>query len=212
MELTSSTAHGSSLTSNEHPSTATQPTINKSTITYSSYTTYTITSCQPTVTHCPLHQVTTELVTSTTTICPETTATYTLHQTLTCSSDSSPDSCPLGSTITTAVTVTATPLAPSERTIHAVPGCALCGAGVEESSSAVVSTSVALPTAAVKCRGPGCVGGGVWRGGNGTVTGTGVVVATPTKGVFTAGAARIGLTHLVGALVVRGAVLAVMGF
>ncbi|KAH7117505.1 hypothetical protein EDB81DRAFT_245436 [Dactylonectria macrodidyma] len=45
---------------------------------------YTITSCAPTVTNCPYGSVTTKVVTSTTLVCPQSTATYTLHQTVKC--------------------------------------------------------------------------------------------------------------------------------
>ncbi|KAK4035318.1 aspartic peptidase domain-containing protein [Parachaetomium inaequale] len=199
---TSSTAtstDGAKTSTTGHPSST-------STITTTTSTTYTITSCPPTVAHCPLSHVTTEVVTVTTAICPETTATYTFHKTLTCSAHDS-GSCPSGSTKTTALTVTVSPLPPTERTTHVVPGCtpgatgpsvcAQCGPAATQ----VTTLVAAAPTA-------GCVGcpspsGG--HKGNSTVTAT----VRPTGGVVTAGADRVGVMY--GVVVVMGGLMVVMG-
>ncbi|OIW28768.1 acid protease [Coniochaeta ligniaria NRRL 30616] len=60
-------------------SSTSPPTISKSTLTSTRTTTYTITSCAPEKTACHPGQVTTEVVTALTTVCPQTTGTYTLQ-------------------------------------------------------------------------------------------------------------------------------------
>ncbi|KAK3906135.1 aspartic peptidase domain-containing protein [Staphylotrichum tortipilum] len=178
----------------------TSATRTKTTITQTSTRTYTITSCPPTVTHCPANKVTTEVVTITTAVCPETTGTFTIHKTVSCSAGEA--GCPSGGSKTEAVTVTVTPLPPTERTTHVVPACtsgapgpsacAQCGPG-----SKPTTLAVALPTATLKCSAPGC------PAGNATVTTGGA--PKPTK-IVTAGAARAGWASAVFA-VVGGAVM-----
>ncbi|KAH6848023.1 aspartic peptidase domain-containing protein [Chaetomium sp. MPI-CAGE-AT-0009] len=202
----SSTATEPPSSTTHHTVTTTSPTLTRSTITTTTSTTYTITSCPPTIPHCPLHHLTTEIITATTTICPESTATYTIHPTLPCISSSSA-ACP---SAPPALTVTVSPLPPAQRTTaHGVPGCTpgapgpsgcvQCGPG--NGGGAKVTTLVAaVPTAA------GCVGCPPVGGGNGTVTTAGV---RPTGAVVTGGvgAAAVGM----GGWGVVGVVVVVVG-
>jgi hypothetical protein len=178
------------------------------TVTQTSTRTYTITSCAPTVTNCPINRVTTEVITATTAVCPETTGTYTIHKTITCSNHAS--GCTPGATKTAALTVTVSPLAPSESTTHIVPGCtpgapgpsdcAQCGPGGAAPTTMVVAVPTAAPSA--KCTG-NCP-----QGGNGTVTGA----PKPTKSVVTSGVGRAaGWVSGAVAVVAGGVLMAVMG-
>jgi hypothetical protein len=172
------------------------------------------------VTSCPINHLTTEVVTATTTICPETTGTYTLTKTITCPAHGG-DCTPKTQTLT----VTVSPLAPSERTTHVVPGCtpgatgpsvcAQCSSGAGPTtliswSASATATGSFLPslTASAGVTTTKCPGGAAGCGGgvNGTVTGTAGV--KPTK-IATAGAANVGVASGVMAVVVG--VMAVMG-
>jgi hypothetical protein len=168
------------------------------------------------VTSCPINHVTTEVITATTTICPETTGTYTLTKTITCPAHGG-DCTPKTQTLT----VTVSPLAPSERTTHVVPGCtpgatgpsvcAQCGTGAGPTtlvSWSASATATAVPTWSAGVTTTTCPGGAAGCGGgvNGTVTGT--AGAKPTK-VVTAGAASVGVASGIMAVVVG--VMAVMG-
>ncbi|AEO71929.1 uncharacterized protein THITE_2097958 [Thermothielavioides terrestris NRRL 8126] len=143
--------HGSTSSTPTSPpsgnATTSSPTITKTTITYTTHTTYTVTSCPPTVPHCPAGThgptVITEIITATTAICPETTATYTLR---------SP----------TPHTVTVTPVPPPQRTPKVVPGC----------TSGAPTTAGPAPTTLVPSPSATTVGGG-----NGTVPTQAPVVA-----------------------------------
>ncbi|KAK3372061.1 aspartic peptidase domain-containing protein [Podospora didyma] len=72
----------SSTDSSSSPEITSPPAvISKSTITFTTETTYTITSCPPDkASVCPLGKVTTKVITATETVCPQTTATYTVHE------------------------------------------------------------------------------------------------------------------------------------
>ena len=128
-------------------------------------------------------------------ICPETTGTYTIHKTFTCSAQDSGCGAP-GATKTSALTVTVSPLAPTDRTTQIVPGCtsgapgpSACVQCATGGAAAHTTLVVAVPTAKV----------------NGTAT----AAPKPTKPV-TAGAGRIGWASGVVA-VAGGALLVVMG-
>ena len=78
------------------------------TSTYTTAIVYTVTSCLPAAPHCERGMLTTEIVTSTTTWCPETTATYTMHMTWTCSEGMR--DCSDGATKTSVAVVTVAPV------------------------------------------------------------------------------------------------------
>ena len=147
------------------------------------------------MTSCPLNHVTTEIITATTAICPETTGTYTIPQKITCSARDSGCGTP-GATKTSALTVTVSPLAPTDRTTQIVPGCtsgapgpSACVQCAPGGTAAHTTLVVAVPTTKL----------------NGTAT----AAPKPTKPV-TAGAGRMGWASGVVA-VVGGALLVVMG-
>ncbi|KAK3331431.1 aspartic peptidase domain-containing protein [Apodospora peruviana] len=77
------------------------------TITYTYTNTYTITSCPLQVTNCHPGHVTTEVVAVTTTVCPQTTATYAIPHTYVC--PGAEHGCNPGETITTRVPITLKP-------------------------------------------------------------------------------------------------------
>ncbi|KAL2139257.1 hypothetical protein VTI28DRAFT_5444 [Corynascus sepedonium] len=188
-EPTSTTDQPSTFTSSK--TAVTSKTVSRSTITITSATTSTITSCPPTVTHCTAGQVTTEIITKTTTVCPETTGTYTFPRTVTCNGDND-SSCPSGSTRTTTLTVTVSPLPPTERTTHVVPGC---------TTNPSITTSTTLVTALPTGDCVGCPPGG--HGGNWTIT------ATAKPPIVTAGGAKVGVVY--GAMGFVGGLMAVIG-
>ncbi|KAL2018656.1 hypothetical protein VTK56DRAFT_491 [Thermocarpiscus australiensis] len=190
--------------------TASHPTITKSTLTYTSTKTYTITSCPPTVTNCPVGHVTTAIVTATTAVCPETTGTYTITKTWTCPGSNHGCGTPGGgggATKTRTLTVTVSP-APTKPTPVVVPGCtpgATGPAGCAHCAPAGPTTLLPAPPTSV----PGCAGCV-----NATATATATATAKPSatqKVPVTAGAGRAGLASGVGAVVVVVGVLAVMG-
>ncbi|KAL1841820.1 hypothetical protein VTJ49DRAFT_6573 [Mycothermus thermophilus] len=180
-----------STTTEAEASTTTTPSVSKSTITYTTSTTYTVISCPPSVTKCPLHQVTTEMVTVTATVCPETTGTFSIIKTLTCSG--APSFCPYGSTTTTAVPVTVTPVPPTERTTHVVPGCTPGAPGPSDciQCSPTAPTTLASITHAA--------------------TYVPTASATATKAVVTAGAARAGVVQVVGTIVAGALAMVLVG-
>ncbi|RFU73371.1 secreted aspartic ase [Trichoderma arundinaceum] len=121
---------------------------------------YTITSCPPSVTNCPVGHVTTEVVTSYTTWCPvengsptaapsvppapEVTATYTLPNTYTCSQGK--DSC--SNPQTTPHVIVVTPIVTQTAPVQ-IPYCTTCAA-VVPTPSGIASTPVltnAVPSA-----------------------------------------------------------------
>ena len=148
------------------------------------------------MTNCPLNHVTTEVITATTAICPETTGTYTIHKTLTCSARDSGCGAP-GATKTSALTVTVSPLAPTDYTTQIVPGCTPGAPGpsacVQCSTGGVAAHTtlvVAVPTTKA----------------NGTAT----AAPKPTKPV-TAGAGRMGWASGVVAVASGALLMVVMG-
>ncbi|PTB42197.1 uncharacterized protein TrAFT101_008706 [Trichoderma asperellum] len=123
------------------------------TSTFTTTNVYTITSCPPSVTNCPVGHVTTEVVTAYTTWCPvegssptafpsvppapEITATFTLPNTYTCSQGkdtcSNPQTAPHVIVVTPIVTQTA-PVA--------IPSCATCAAAAVPTPSGIASTPI----------------------------------------------------------------------
>ncbi|KAF7557177.1 hypothetical protein G7Z17_g871 [Cylindrodendrum hubeiense] len=92
------------------------------TSTYTSTRTYTVTDC-PGKGSCTKGALTTEAYTSTTLVCPQTTGTYTLHQTVKCAYGM--DDCSAGSTKTVNHVVTIYPV--TEHPVPTpVPGCSEC--------------------------------------------------------------------------------------
>jgi len=87
------------------------------TITFTQTRTYTITSCPPHVTNCHAGHVTTEVVAITTTVCPQTTATYAVPQTYVCKDVA--HGCIPGETVTTRVPLTVKPFTPGGSVWHA---------------------------------------------------------------------------------------------
>jgi hypothetical protein len=122
---------------------------------------YTITSCPPSVTNCPVGHVTTEIVTSYTTWCPvedgsptafpsvppapEITATFTLPNTYTCSQGK--DSCSNPQTAPHVIVVT--PIVTQTAPVQ-IPSCTTCAAAVVPTTSGIASTPIltnAVPSA-----------------------------------------------------------------
>ncbi|AEO62142.1 hypothetical protein MYCTH_2313164 [Thermothelomyces thermophilus ATCC 42464] len=191
------TASGNFTTTRSPTTTTASSTISKSTLTITSATTYTITSCPPTVTRCPAHEVTTEIITKTTAVCPETTATYTIPRTITCPGSGGGDDCPPGATRTTTLTVTLSPVGPTDRTTHVVPGVTTTTPTTITAPPTGQTTTTlvpALPPTTTTMSGH--------RGINGTVT------ATSKPPAVTAGSAKVGLVS--GATAIVAGVMAVL--
>ncbi|KAL6878962.1 aspartic peptidase domain-containing protein [Trichoderma novae-zelandiae] len=149
---TTSAATGTGSGSGSGAATTPAPTY---TSTFTKTNVYTVTSCPPSVTNCPVGHVTTEVVMSYTTWCPvedgphptappkpaapEITATFTLPNTYTCSqgkdSCSNPQTAPHVIVVTPIVTQTA----PVE-----IPSCNTCGAAAVVPTSSVVASTPAL--------------------------------------------------------------------
>ncbi|KAH6611300.1 aspartic proteinase [Trichoderma cornu-damae] len=151
--LTTGVASGHGTTTARANGTTASPTL---TSTFTTTRVYTITSCPPSVTNCPVGHVTTEIITSYTTWCPvenarptafpilpsvpEVTATYTLPNTYTCSKGkdtcTNPQTAPHVIVVTPIVTQTA-PVA--------IPSCTTCAA-VIPTPSVVASTPISTKT------------------------------------------------------------------
>jgi hypothetical protein len=151
-----------------------------------------------------VNHVTTEVITATVAICPETSGVFTLTKTLTCAAHDSACGAP-GATKTTALTVTVTPLAPSDQTTHVVPGCTPGAPG----PSVCVQCAPATPTATTLVVAPTakCTANCGVPSVNGTVTAAGPKATKPV----TAGAAKMGWASGVVAVVGGGLLMAVLG-
>ncbi|KAL7925573.1 aspartic peptidase domain-containing protein [Trichoderma austrokoningii] len=136
------------------------------TSTFTTTNVYTVTSCPPSVTNCPVGHVTTEVVVAYTTWCPiedaspttafpspppapEITATFTLPNTYTCSqgkdSCSNPHTAPHVIVVTPIVTQTA-PVT--------IPSCATCGAAAAPTPSGIASTPISTNAASSSATAP----------------------------------------------------------
>ncbi|KAK4450238.1 peptidase A1 [Podospora aff. communis PSN243] len=96
--------------SSAYPSITPSSSIPVDTITYTLTDIYTITSCPPHVTNCHAGHVTTAIIPVTTTVCPQTTATYAIPQTYVCPGVA--HGCKPGETLTTMVPITLKPQVP----------------------------------------------------------------------------------------------------
>lgn len=130
------------------------------TSTFTTTNVYTITSCPPSVTNCPVGHVTTEIVTAYTTWCPvedggsptapprpaapEITATYTLPNTYTCSQGQNTCSNPQTAPHVIVVTPIVTQTAPVK-----IPYCTTCAAAVPTHSGIASIASTPVLTSAV---------------------------------------------------------------
>lgn len=101
---------------NTTPSSALRPSI---TSVFTTTQTLTITACSG-VARCPLGRVTTQVLTSTTLLCPESTATFTIPKTHTCGDAEA--GCVLGNKVVKTYTVTVEPHTTAEKPTPA-PGC-----------------------------------------------------------------------------------------
>lgn len=149
-----------------------QTTSSKTTITSAVTTTtvHTITSCAPTVTNCPVGQVTTEVLTSYTTFCPgdetetpapvpttskyvkppcpEVTMTIVIPQVIYCTAGMS--GCKEGETITTSEPAVVTPITPVDKPTP-IPGCVDCH---PKATSAHTTAEIVKPTSKPAATGP----------------------------------------------------------
>lgn len=191
------------------------------TITFTRTDTYTITSCAAHVTNCRAGHVTTKVIPVTTTVCPQTTAIYALPQVVVCP-QAGGRGCTPGETVTTRVSITVKPHAPGGQAF-AVP---TQGGGHGEWAHPTGSRGPSVPGG--KAPSPGAAAGGGHGGqGNGgnsewyptapagapgaggshplttlatQAPATGYGAAKPT-GVYTAGAAKVAVSWLVGVAV-----------
>ncbi|KAB5555044.1 aspartic peptidase domain-containing protein [Coniochaeta sp. 2T2.1] len=199
--LESSTSDTSSTTAPITPGssiTALPAPIEQSTLTYTHTTIYTITSCGPEKTACHPGQVVTEVVTSLTTVCPQTTATYTIGK--------------VPVTITPAVT--GGTLIPPAAALSAAAASALAAASSEKatgSGGAVAAVSGEATAAATQVAtatsipAPSSYWSTALSGGNGTVVPTSKPTSPP---VVVAGAGKTIVMSAVAGLVVVAGVMA----
>ncbi|KAK0619592.1 aspartic peptidase domain-containing protein [Immersiella caudata] len=145
----------SSITSSSSVAPSSKPV---DTITYTRTDIYTITSCPPHVYNCHPGHVTTEIVAVTTTVCPQTTATYAIPQTYVCPGVA--HGCKPGETITTKVPLTLKPHVPGGKPV-AIPQGPHGGNGPAHGP---VPTGVFRPGHGVPGR-PAAPGGGHGNGG-----------------------------------------------
>ncbi|KAB5513124.1 aspartic peptidase domain-containing protein [Coniochaeta sp. 2T2.1] len=201
---TSSTTEGSTTASSTTDTTSSSTTdtssagpIEQSTLTYTHTTIYTITSCAPEKTACRTGQVVTEVITSLTTICPQTTATYTIGK--------------VPVTITPAVT--GDTLIPPAAALSAAPAAttasgASSGKPAEVATPAVSSGSAPTVSQAVtvtRIPAPSSYWSTALSGGNGTAVSTSKPTSPP---VVVAGAGRTNVVSAVAGLVVVAGVMA----
>uniref|UniRef100_A0A8H7KDJ4 Peptidase A1 domain-containing protein n=1 Tax=Bionectria ochroleuca TaxID=29856 RepID=A0A8H7KDJ4_BIOOC len=103
----------------------------KETSTFTTTQTYTVTSCAPTVTNCPLGHVTTATITSTVYWCPATSGTFTIPQTVICTKPA----CQSNPTSTINHVVTVVP-GPTHSVPVQIPGCTACASSVVQTTAA----------------------------------------------------------------------------
>ncbi|CAG9954136.1 unnamed protein product [Clonostachys rosea f. rosea IK726] len=103
----------------------------KETSTFTTTQTYTVTSCAPTVTNCPLGHVTTATITSTVYWCPATSGTFTIPQTVICTKPA----CQSNPTSTINHVVTVVPGLTHSVPVQ-IPGCTACASSVVQTTAA----------------------------------------------------------------------------
>ncbi|CAH0017245.1 unnamed protein product [Clonostachys rhizophaga] len=192
IKTTSSHSWGNStITSTGSQQSQTTPPV-KETSTFTTTQTYTVTSCAPTVTNCPLGHVTTATITSTVYWCPATSGTFTIPQTVVCTKPA----CQSNPTSTINHVVTVVP-APTNSAPVQIPGCTACASSVVQTTAAnspqqtkpaawnplpiggvsTVTTPAAAPTTTIRASSVPTAGATGWNAPGPIALGLGALVA-----------------------------------